>query len=338
MNTPRSKWKAQALGLLSTFVLTAALEADVVFQAGFNGVGSGNGRASDIVTLGGTGVLEHYSTATIGIQSSATMGQGNYVSLRVPVEPPPSNGGLGRVVFTPSSAANSMAAMNTVEGGSVRFDGGFDFFYRFDQFGAEDTSEKNWFRPFDFGSGTEGNLRLILLTDGPDLRFELLSNRGFLTGAGFSHQASVVSGNSDPIAWREGVTYHIGLTLHTDPVTDVSSLNVYLKADGGTIDTSSSDDLIISKKFKVDGNVVTDGLHPGIINFSLCGTSLNGSGSGRVQSMDLFRIYDSVPKFFVSTPEPPADPGQTVSIPESSAYTLIVGSLAMALCCGRRRR
>lgn len=295
----------KSVAVSALLALAAHMNAAPIFVADFNGTGGGTGGVSDIVTSGGTGTLIQYTTAITTVPSSPTMGQGNFINVADFGNgiTTPTNGNLGAAIMTPTSAANSFQAMNTVSGGAVSLHGAVDFFLR------NDIIAGNVGTLIDVGSQNGGGIRLIIQQNNTSngLRFRLFSGgagtEGFLTGPTYTTADSNAIVDA-PFTPTVGATYHFGFTMITDGGTGVSTLNVFSRIDTLAIDTSSTADRIGTLNFKVNGTNVTSGLAAGTFFFNVGGGASPTNGAGRAVSADALRLYDSVPAEFAAIPEP----------------------------------
>ncbi len=312
-------------------LLPCAASADLIFQADFNGSGTGTGGASDIVTLGGTGSFFSDNSGVTSIQSSNPFGSGggSYLNINNPTDTS-SGTWIGYTTFNPTSVANSWAAMQTINAGGSGFtdlNGGVDFFFRPNDVG-DGGVVNNWVRFIDLYSNTAGDFRIVLNGDtGSDLRMELItpgSVNGMLTGAGYASPDSFEYMTGDLGGWVEGTDYHVGFTFSTD-ANHVVTTKLFGKAGTGAIDTSSNDDLLDTLTFKLDSTIVNNGLRTTSYNFNPAGYGSDAAASNKSVDADSFRMYD-------------ADPGTFGVIPEPSSFALILGGAVVGLALVRRRR
>ncbi len=313
--------RATALSALLGLAASTA-QGEIIFQADFNGDGTGTGGASDIVTLGGTGSMSSSGTGEVTVESASPIGQGSYYQALNPESPDnKTSGTLGSTTFTPGAGA-SWADMQTSNGSSITgINGGFDFFFKPADIGSGGF-HNNWFRPLDFGSNSTGNYRFILTSTGQDeIRIEFLSTGGFLTGAGYATTTSNLYTIGAP-NWVEGETYHVGFTFDTD-IDDIVTLNLFVAEGTGAIDTSSGDDLVASSSFKIASSI-TDGLSSGNWSFNPAGY-LNEGSDGKIAQADTIRLYNDTPETFGAIPEP-------------AAGALLLGLGALGLCFRRKSR
>lgn len=323
---------AACSALWCAFAAVPNLQATEILQADFNGSGTGTGGVSDVVTFGGTGSIYQYTSATTSVESAPTLGQGDFLKVSVPsaTATTPSNGMIGGALLTPASSAHSFAAMNTIGGGATgtTLHGALDFFIREDTIAPLSAAIGNI---IDLGSQTGGAIRVILQINATSIRFRLYSatgisgGEGFLTGASYTtpNENAIIDANLTLVA---GATYHLGYTMNTDSVTGVSTMNVFERADGGAIDTTSTADRIGTTSFKINGTNVTTGLSSSAFQFNIGGNSSSQDAAGRQVSADALRLYDAVPTSFASVPEP-------------GAVSLVgVGLLGLLAACGRKKQ
>ncbi len=309
---------------LSSVLFAVGAQAALVFQADFNGAGSGTGGAADIVTFGGTGVITNLdpqiSNATASITSGTSLADGSGSFLRINDQGIQSATRAAGVRFTPNSAANSFESWYSNTSGTLGYDtlnGGFDFLFRSTgtSFGATNT-----YRFLDLNALGSTGFRLALFSSSTDrLTLALIQNGG---------AGDIARANSAAISFTANTTYRIAATVFTNS-SGIVTVNLYMAEGDTAIDTSSATHRIatatssgaldagnsISSSFSsVDG-----------FNFGLLQNSVNDT---KTLDLDSFRIYNAVPASF-----------EAVSIPEPGSYALIV-SLFAAGCCvaGRRRR
>lgn len=295
---------SKVLPLLVFLAALLPLRADLILEANFNGAGTGTGGVADIVNLGGTGALVAYTSSIVVPAAAPGMGQGNFLHLDVNGDgvTSPSNGLAGGVDITPASDANSFKAMNTVSGGSVTLHGAFDFFLRNDNIAG------NLGQIIDCGTAAGGGIRVIVQQNNSSnsIRFRLYSytgsagGEGFLTGAGFAtpNQNAIIDA---PFTPAEGTIYHLAFTMSTDSGTGISTMNLYMRADAQAISTASSADRIGTFEFKIKGPNITAGMPSGKFLFGFGGT-VNPATPDREVSVDVLRLYDSMPAEFPALP------------------------------------
>ncbi len=300
MKTLRSKTSSilsRTLVALSMIALPATMSASTIFEANFNGSGSGTGGPSDIVQYGGTGSFVSNTDSTTTIESTPTMGQGNFVQV---INGASTGFRIGRLAdFTPASAGNSFAAMNTVGASTVSLHGGFDFFTRINSVSSGFESVQNWFRPFDVGSTSDGGIRLIFNTlDNNKLRLQVGTAADGISGA----QASSLAFLDVDYTLYSGseVTHHIGATFETNGGTGEVTMKVFGQQGTGAIDTSSGE--LGSLTFTIHSNVVTAGLPSGTFQMH---TGWYGTANNVTSDIDYdaLRMYDAMPSSFSAIPE-----------------------------------
>ncbi len=280
----------------------------VIFQADFNGEQSGTGGPNDLVTIGGSGTLYNYTTATAAVKNGAgSFGQGGYLSVSLPPEPAPSDGYLAGVQLMPAGAAHSWAALVDLNpNGFVRLQGGADWFLRVPSPGVGGFIT-DWTRILEVGSIEDGNLRLIVSAQYSNKLRVMLTNEssGLLSGDQYDSGVVNIWLDADLPGWNwsTDALYHFGIAFQTD-ANDVVTLKVFGNADGSEIATGSDQDLLGSASFKIDGSVVSAGMADGVFSFNIGGSSVNGDGAGRSVLADAFRLYDEVPAYYVDIPEP----------------------------------
>jgi len=299
--------------LCSLLIWSSTSKAALVFQADFNGSGSGTGGSSDIVQTGGTGALysQAGSNATASASSASPLsgGSGGYLSI---ADVGAGSGGAG-VTFSPTSAGNSFDSWLTQNGVSAGVDsltGGFDFFFRMDSMSG--TWNSNSLRFLDFSGGANG-LRLVLNNNSVDrLQLELINVS--------SSSLNVTANNpsSSPISFTEGTLYHVAGTVTTNSSTGRVTLSLYLAEGNTAIDTSSSTHRIGQGTSSGSYDVTHAFNSANGFNFGLVSNSMSDAKS---LGIDSFRIYDSVPATFSTLPIP--EPASLGVILMSGAWFLV---------------
>lgn len=298
-NTRRAGQKRAILGAaLCACATLSSLNAAVILEADFNGTGSGTGGASDLVQSGGTGVTfsNGHTTVTTSTTDPLVAGAGSYLTADAQAG---YSGNAGGVTITPTSSANSWAAMNTISGGTTSLHGAVDFLYRPE---SGNVAGSAYFDPISLGTPSATGLSLTLYNNGSD-RIKMTINGGtgaFLTGASYTNVANTLYLDGNAKAQLVlGTTYHVAFTLSTDAETGVSTVNLFVRNNAEAIDPTSTDDLAATYKFKINGAVVTTGLPTGSFAFNAAMYI-----KPAVESYDTFRMYDSVPTTFDVVPEP----------------------------------
>lgn len=292
-------------GAAAALLLALAIPASaaLIFEADFNGSGSGTGGASDIVALGGTGVLGNMGyagTSTATVTNASSMGQGNY--LAAVLAPVSGQANVPTVVFTPTSAASSWSALSstTASGTRISLNGGFDSFVRTSVGGATASNLARLVNASDFAS--TGLMIDFTNGNGGGLALVLYSPTNAISGDNVTfNRANAYLGTSFNLT-ADTVT-HVGFTYSTD-ATGKITMSLFARNDDQAIDTTSIADRIATTSFYVDSSV-SGGV-------SLAGTDFNvkmwnGSGVNPSEAdVDLYRIYDSAPTLFTAVPEPSA--------------------------------
>ena len=284
----------KSLFSIAAFSLMQVLNAHaaLVFQADFNGTGSRTGGANDMVSFGGTGVLNNENTkqsnavASLSSESPLITGGGPYLTLKDQGSSTRSR--VTGVVFTPASAANSFDAWYADTSGTLGHDklkGGFDFLFRTDSRAALDT---NTYRFFDANGGPSAyRFTLSSLTD----KFTLV-----LTEANIG----IARATSSAVKLKANTTYRIAGTVDTDPRGYVT-VNLYLAEDGTAIETNSNAHRIAtatSRSVLDAGNSISGSFNSVAgINFGLI---QNSTDDVKTFDLDSFRIYDATPATFSS--------------------------------------
>jgi hypothetical protein len=306
--------------LVASSVLALSAHAAVVFQADFNGTGSSTGGVSDMVTLGGTGVINNpridQSLITVSNPLTSPLGAGTGAYLHFDDTGTQTASRFAGVTFTPTNKDSSFDSWYGNTSGTVGYDtlnGGFDFLFRTS---SNANLGGNTLRLLDLNGGAAG-YRLVLTSSATDkLQLQLLQNGTILATADSGHDSVNLSAN---------ITYRIGATVTTDNSGKVT-LKLF-KASGDTsIDTSSADHLIASSTTTsaLDGNDSISSSFNSAAGFNF-GLQSNSDDDIKTVDLDSFRIYDSAPTTFSSIPEP-------------GTFSLVMGSLIGAGVCLQRRR
>lgn len=273
-------------------LLALNAHAGLVFQADFNGTGSSTGGASDMVSFGGTGVLNNENSeqtnavASISSGTPLTPGGGPYLSLK--------DKGLSTrtrvtgVVFTPASADNSFDSWYADTSGTLGYDklnGGFDFLFRTDSSAALDT---NTYRFFDVNGGPFA------------YRFTLSSLADKFTLVLTEANTGIARATASIVSLKANTTYHIAGTVGTDSHGYVT-VNLYLAVGDTAIDTRSSTDRVATATSRsvldAANSIVRSFNSVGGINFGLI---QNATDDVKTFDLDSFRIYDAIPATFSS--------------------------------------
>lgn len=300
-----------ALGL-PLFVPDIAFAA-VVFQADFNGSGSGTGGAADIVTFGGTGELWNVNPAHSNVDVSFTSGapliagSGGYMSLNDKGQFDTNNRGAG-VTFKPASAENSFDSWYADTSSTLGYDtinGGFNFLFRTN---SDANLGTNALRFFDANGGSSGYRLILTSTQTDRINFQLFQGGTLVANAGFG-EVNLVA----------GVTYHVAGTISTDNIGR-ATVNLYLAPGGTAIDTTSTTHLIASTTTTnpLDAGDALSGAFGSASSFSF-GHLQNSAEDIKVLDVDAFRIYNAIPDTF--TP--------LGVIPEPATAGLLLGALAL---------
>ncbi|WP_269522745.1 hypothetical protein [Coraliomargarita parva] len=286
--------------------LTQAASANVVFQADFNGTGSGTGGASDIATLGGTGSI--YDTASDDdIVSSISDGKLTVTDGAAKV------GRKVGVTLNPTSIDNGFNSWFEDTSDSLGYDsvnGALDFFFQSTETELTGTS----IRPIDVRLGQNDQLRLILTTNTPSsgtgpFAVQILD---YSSGSGVN-----IGGASYNFSdYQANTLYHVAVTLETG-VDGLITTNIYITEGNTTISSAA----------------IADGSETTSASFNSTGTTLNNSFTfgthdidvARVVEFDSFRLYDSIPTEFSAIPEP-------------QTFALSFGSIALLAAIGLKRK
>jgi hypothetical protein len=293
--------------------LTQSASAALVFQADFNGEGSGTGGASDLVTTGGTGTLRNGFSealnvdASIGSSTPLVSGAGSYLSLNDSgTENTPRSGGVD---FTPSSSANSFDSWY-VDNGTSGFDtlnGSFDFFFR-------TTLVTNSIRFLDVSgiSNEDPNgLRMMVYMVDEIIQVQLF---GAVNTRAFGS-----------VSLTANTPYHFASTISTDG-SGIITTKLFLATGNTMIDTNASTHLFAT----ISGDAIDAGAsnsHTESFNSAggfTFGHHRNEDPDEKTFDLDSFRIYDSAVSEFTAIPEP-------------AVMSLLSGSFVLLAVFGTRR-
>ena len=298
--------------------VTAPPQHGLIFEADFNGPGGGTGGTNDLVTVGGSGVLNvdgSGSTGTVLDTNLLGANGGSYLNTVIP------NGWSDSdspVTFNFASDTNSWIAwqgLNIIAGGTnyTQLHGAYDLFVRPDVF-AMDTppGDSGWFRPVDgasWNSGGAGSIRVILQGQGDGdagLRLLIISENsgGFLNysninGSSYSPNRLELDGG-DILTAGPGQVYHTGFTFDTDTNSGVITAKLFFQQGAGAIDTSDATGVpVASATFQLNADVVGSVAFVNApYNFNVSGyTDANGS-DGATFDVDSVRLYDQAPNSF----------------------------------------
>ena len=233
------------------------------FDADFN-------DAADVATVGGTGTLGSGTGVTDKVTGATpfTARSSNYLdSLTAANTPSPQT----VATFTPTNASNSWNAITgsmTVGGTSyTTLNGGFDLFV---QPKISPSGNLSWFRPIDIsnisgtsgmrlilGGGSTNQLQLQVITGGTALGTSagtFTANTTLsLSGGSLAYVTSPFSGTS---------IVHLGITFSTD-ATGMITIKLFAVTGTGSIDTTSSTNLIGSQSFFASAAIIGSALPTG---------------------------------------------------------------------------
>lgn len=293
----------------------ALMPAAVVFQADFNGSGSGTGGANDMVTYGGTGVIFNNTNSnlvpSVGTSAPILPGTGGYLSIQD--NGLQTTGGTGGgATFTPTSTANSFNGGYTTGATFNSINGAFDFYFSMSSVTGFDA---NSLRFLDLNGGNSGLRMTLLLGSADKFRFELTSKNASGTIVG---SATLTS---SAVTFLADTVYHMGITYTTDGTGKVTT-KIFLTTGNTGIDTSTNTYLIASYTTTGVFDPLTTNHAFGSNAFNF-GYVNNAVADSKLLKIDSFRLYDSVPASFTTIPEP------------GTAALALVGLGAMLI---RRRR
>lgn len=303
--------------------LATAANAAVIFQADFNGSGTGNGGPSDIVTLGGAavnaGVLKTTGQPGVAnaVVSSTPLATGSYLNSTVAA-----GTGLGQkelVTFTPAGTANSFQAFDGgLVNGFTAMHGAVDLFVRPN---VQPAADITWFRPIDVDAKSAGGFRFVV---GPNnnhgVQLQLgAASSGTITNVTFSKPSGSTATNAsnattaginaetgngvrDLSLTSTGTTYHLGITFSTDN-NGLTSMKLFGATGPEAIDTTVTTNLLGTVTFNIASTVTGHVLPTG--SWSINERTLDtGSWTSRDISYDTVRLYDAAPLTFAGVPEP----------------------------------
>jgi len=293
--TPCCRIASASLIALATLNASATL----VFQADFNGPGAGTGGVSDIVALGGTGVLANVapkiSNMVVSVSSLTALGTGTGSYLSLNDQGAQSGTRAAGVEFKPASAANSFDSWYADTSATLGYDklnGGFDFLFRTS---GGKALIKDTVRFVDVGvSGVPYRLALSS-TDGDKLSLSLNQNG-----------TNIARATSAAVSLSANITYRIAGTVSTN-TSGFVTVNLYLAKANAAIDTSSPAQRIATSTsvVKLDAGNGISGAFGTAGGFSF-GMMSNVDADTKTLDLDSFRIYAAVPASFDanSIPEP----------------------------------
>jgi hypothetical protein len=289
--------------LLLAAALAQTASAELVFQADFNGTGGGTGGASDIVTLGGTGVM--YDTSTTDGVSSAVTG-GNLVVTDADIINANRRSGVAITTTTTSNGFNALFEDTSATLGFDTLNGGFDYIFKSDKA----SMDAKTVRPLDLFFGQGNQIRLITTTNvSGSFMIELIDYSTADTLGDPRPQTAFSSYTAD--TW-----YHMAVTLETS-AAGLVTVNLFLAEGNTEISTSGTPTATVTSS----GILNTEGA---LTNNTLYFASSDTTTAGNV-NYDNFRIYNDIPDTFSAIPEP-------------STSALALGSLMLVGAILRRRR
>ncbi len=287
--------------LLVAATLAHTASAELVFQADFNGTGGGTGGASDIVTLGGTGIM--YDTSNADGVSSAITG-GNLVVTDTDIANASRSAGVEITTTTVGNGFNALFEDTSATLGFDTLNGGFDYIFKSDKASMDAKSV----RPIDLYFGQGNQIRLITTTNtGGSFMIELIDY-------------SVADTLGDPrpntafSSYTADTWYHMAVTLETS-VAGLVTVNLFLAEGNTEISTSGTPTATVTSS----GILNTEGA---VTNNILRFASSDTTTAGNV-NFDNFRIYNDIPETFSAIPEP-------------SAFTLLSALMAGCLVISSR--
>ena len=239
-----------------------------VLDVAFNGTGNGNGGAGDIVSAGGTAVVNTPAGGqnSITIGNANPMGGGNYANFNVTTlsDAAPS------VTVTPTDADSSFAALARKVDGVWQLNGGFDFFVRRNSGGTvrlfNPTNSGGW---GTFASVSGSVFRFVIDTPTIDLD------------------------QSVSTTFSAGQVYHVGVTFSTDPATGAATINFYKLTGTGAIDTTSATNRIFSTTWNPD-DTPTKAFSSGAFNLGVIPLYWATASI----DLDGFKLYNTTPTGF----------------------------------------
>jgi hypothetical protein len=303
--------------------------ASLIFQADFNGPGTGTGGTNDLVAFGGTGALGSITGGSIAIQTTNSIapGAGGYLftteSNTFPARP-------AICTFTPNTASNSL---NAFYGGVINtntvINGAFDLFVRNDSTTntVNDRGYSAFFRPLDSDSrgsvANAGGLRIIMqgttvgTTNGGQIQWQLIASANTRGGVNAFSGVTYAKGVGDPgpsptqtlgtggtislitsgyggSGIRIGSINHIGFTFNTD-TNGLVTFRAFGNTNAAALDTSSSSpNLLLTSTFYVNGAISNQLFAAANTTWSMQ-ESVSGTGT---KSYDCVRLFNSDPGSF----------------------------------------
>jgi hypothetical protein len=245
--------------MIAGLLLTAAgANAGVIFQADFNGPGAGTGGADNMVTLGGTGIVQADGTNTICSFTDANPfvpGGGNYLE----VNHLGGGGPFAPVLFTFDSAANTWPAWqgtnitDTNGNADITLNGAYDVFFRVDS--SSSTNDMSAIRTIQQYVWSDGGNGLSVVLNGQTGGYMILQIQNAAFNLGVTPQAITnFTSSSGSIAYdpnydainmyfnsstplTNGLPYHLAFTMNTDTNSGLVTVGIYLKQGTGAIDS-----------------------------------------------------------------------------------------------------
>ena len=286
--------------------------SSVAFSADFNGSGGGAGGNNDIVTVGGTGTLGGFSSVVSTNPFNAGSGANLFNSI-----PASTSGQVTMATFSPATASNSFSVWqgtNIPNGANPSFlnlNGAVDLFV---QPVVTEGGSYFWFRPIDMDNRNVSNgtgLRMIWTGQRTGtnhfLQFELVAQVNALaSNPGFASPFLNKPVNSVNFVFTPGQIYHLGVTISTDTGTGLITMNEYVVAGTGPIDTSfNSPDFIGTASFYANANLIGTAFSSSA-PWSIYARSDAGSFTvNDTINYDTVRLYNGVPGTFAGLPLPP---------------------------------
>jgi len=250
----------------------------VIFQADFNGSGSGTGGSSNLVTFGGTGVL-FANADVVGKVTNANpfSAGGNYLNVQ---RLGTINGGHLYIpaTFTFASGNNSWLAwadtnMSVANPNimAARLHAGHDVFFRINNVASGSATDANCFRPVDqitsSGGGSDGLQIFLNGVANGQLRFEFKLPYSYPDAGspqGF-YNLTALNGTVTPNGTKDfslyggsvttGQVYHAGFTINTAS-NGLTTAKLFLKSGVGVIDTAV--DQVAAASFYINAGAMTN--------------------------------------------------------------------------------
>jgi len=282
-----------ACGIMVGMAVSVA-NAEVVFQAGFNGTDPSG--ANGVVQIGGTGNTFGYTEFNSTIELGAPMAPGTGGKMQIDITPTTAAPymGFAGAQFQPTSEASWFNSWYTNDGANDTMTGAFDYFYRT----SVDHADVSQSLRLDTGVTSNGFRMFISNNASGDVFFEL----GRVVGGAYS-SIFIETGSLD---FPADTIMHFAVTAQEVGVGQ-TEFKLFVDTEGNEIDPLTDTPLLES------GAVHLDPLDEVSASFPLSGgnsflgirPSVNGwNNTTATLEYDNFTIYNDVPVTFAPIPEP----------------------------------